>query len=102
MNKVLIESVNEIVPKSGSNAGRTMYVINGKLWSRVMPKDNDTHIITEEVEVDNADPASTEPKRKFTNVVGFSNEIRMSVTDKIALIVKQDAGYSLAIASLLR
>lgn len=90
----LIQSVNPTVPTKGTNAGKQMYVINNKYWSRNEPAPEDTHVVLEDVEV--------EGKGTFTNVTGFSQDRRMSIDAKIKLLTSHDAGYSMAIASLLR
>lgn len=94
MFKELINSVNPVVPSKGSNAGKQMFVINGKHWSKIEPKTTDTHVCLEEVEV--------EGKGKFINVIGYSNEVRMALADKIKIVTSNDAAYSNAIALLLK
>ena len=89
MELQLIKSVNPVVPTKGTNAGRTMYVINGKFWARAEPSAQDTHVVLEDVEVDG---------KTYTNVIGYSRDIQ----SKIKTIVEYDAAYSAAIASLLR
>lgn len=90
---VLITSVNPTVPTKGTNAGRQMYIINGEYWSRSEPQDSDTHVVLDDVDVKG---------KTYTNVVGFSKDSRMSIDKKIALLTAHDAGYSMAIASLLK
>lgn len=92
MNKELIEAVAAIVPSKGSNAGKQMYLINGKHWSKQEPSANDTHICLEDVIIDD---------KPYTNVVGFSNDNRMAVNDKISLL-KANPDIAMAIATLLR
>lgn len=94
MNKELINSVNPVVPSKGSNAGKQMFVINGKYWSKIEPKTTDTHVVLEDVEV--------EGKGTFTNVVGYSVDTRMPIADKIKTLTQHDASYSNAIAFLLK
>ena len=89
----LIKSVNPVVPNKGTNAGRTMFVINGNLWSRTEPKRTDTHVVTENVTVDG---------KEYTNVIGFSQDTRMDIQSKIKTVTEQDASYSMAIATLLK
>lgn len=89
----LIQSVVPVVPSKGSNAGKEMFVINGKHWSKVAPLDTDTHVHLEEV---------TKDKKKYLNVVGFAKDSRMSIHDKIKLLTQHEAGYAMAIASLLK
>ena len=89
----LIKSVNPVVPNKGTNAGRTMFVINGNLWSRTEPKRTDTHVVTEDVTVDG---------KEYTNVIGFSQDTRMDIQSKIKTVTEQDASYSMAIATLLK
>jgi hypothetical protein len=93
MKKELIVSVNPVIPNKGSNAGKQMFVINGIHWSRTEPKLNDTHVVTEEVTVEGV---------KYTNVVGFSSDVRMDIHSKIDILTKHDQGYAMAIATLLR
>lgn len=88
-----IQSVNPIVPSKGTNAGKTMFVINGVHWSRTEPKREDTHVNLEAVNVDGVD---------YINVIGFSMDTRMSIQDKIKLVTEHDAAYSSAIALLLK
>lgn len=92
MNKELIQSVNPVIPTKGTNAGRQMYIINAKHWSRTEPKPNDTHVMLEDVQVGD---------KTYTNVVGFSTDTRMSINDKIELLAANPeiAG---AVATLLR
>lgn len=94
MKLELIASVNPIIPTKGTNAGKQMFVINGKHWSKVEPAQDDTHVCLEDVEV--------EGKGTYTNVTGFSKDKRMTIQDKITLLTSHDAGYSMAIATLLR
>lgn len=93
MNLELIQSVNAIIPTKGANAGKQMFVINGKHWSKTEPSREETHVCLEDVEVDG---------KTYTNVVGFSKDSRMSINEKIALLTSVDAGYSQAIAMLLK
>ena len=94
MKVELIQSVNPVVPSKGTNAGKQMFIINGKHWSKIEPKTTDTHIVLEDVEV--------EGKGTFTNVTGFSSDSRMSIDAKIKLLTSHDASYSQAIAHLLK
>ena len=93
MKLELIQSVNPVIPTKGTNAGKQMFVINGKHWSKSEPSKTDTHVCLEDVEVGDA---------TYTNVVGFSQDARMSIQDKIAILTQHDAGYSQAIAMLLK
>lgn len=93
MKLELIQSVNPITPSKGSNAGRQMFLINSKHWSRIEPKHTDTHVCLEDVEVEG---------KSYTNVVGFSADTRMDIQSKIKTVTQYDASYSMAIASLLR
>ncbi len=93
MNLELIQSVSSVTPTKGTNAGKPMFVINGKHWSKVEPSTADTHICLEEVTI--AD-------KKYMNVIGFSQDRRMPIAEKIAMLTQHDAGYSLAIATLLK
>ena len=97
MNLELIQSVNPVTPSKGSNAGRAMFVINGKHWSQTEPKRTDTHVCLEEV-----DGTGDHKGKKFINVIGFSTDTRATISDKIKLVTEHDAAYSLAIASLLK
>lgn len=89
----LIQSVNPVVPSKGSNAGKQMFVINGKHWAKVEPKPSDTHVCLEDVEVEG---------KPYTNVTGYSSDSRMSIGDKIKTLTSYDASYSQAIAHLLK
>jgi hypothetical protein len=93
MKLELIQSVNPVTPKTGSNAGKLLFVINAKHWSKIEPKAEDTHVCLEDALVDG---------KTYTNVVGFSKDSRMCIADKIALVTSNDPGFSMAIASLLR
>jgi hypothetical protein len=92
MNLELIQSVNAIIPSKGTNAGKQMFVINGKYWSKTEPAKTDTHVCLEDVEVG---------ENTYTNVVGFSQDSRMSINDKISLL-KSNPEIANAIATLLR
>jgi hypothetical protein len=89
----LIQSVNPVTPKTGTNAGKQMFVINAKHWSKTEPKAEDTHVCLEDALVDG---------KTYTNVVGFSKDSRMSIEDKITFVTMHDPGFSMAIASLLK
>lgn len=93
MQLELIQSVNPIIPSKGTNAGKQMFVINGKHWSKTEPSKTDTHVCLEDVDVDG---------KTYTNVVGFSQDSRMTIQDKISILTQHDAGYSQAIAMLLK
>ncbi len=95
MKLELIQSVNSIIPAKGTNAGKQMFVINGKHWSKNEPTREDTHVCLEDTE-------PNETGAVYTNVVGFSKDSRMSINEKIALLTSVDAGYSQAIAMLLK
>lgn len=102
MNLELIQSVNPIIPSKGSNAGKQMFVINGKHWSKQEPKADDTHVCLEEVPEKDKAGKVIEGGRTFINVTGFSKDARMSIADKIKLVTGQEAGYATAIAMLLK
>jgi len=91
--KELISSITQIIPKKGTNAGTSMTFINGKHWSKVEPKANDTHIVLEDITVDGT---------PFTNILGFSRDTRMPIEAKAELMAKYDVGYSQALSNLLR
>jgi hypothetical protein len=93
MNLEIITSVNPVVPKKGTNAGRTMFVINGKHWSRTEPSSQDTHLVLEDVDVDG---------NTYTNVIGFSRDSRMDIYSKIKMLTEYEPGYAMAIATLLK
>jgi hypothetical protein len=93
MKLELIQSVNPVIPSKGTNAGKQMFVINGKHWSRTEPSQTDTHVCLEDVEVEG---------KPYVNVVGFSQDSRMSINDKIKVLTQHDAGYAMAIATLLK
>ena len=93
MKLELIQSVNPVIPSKGSNAGKQMFVINGKHWAKVEPKPQDTHVCLEDVTVDGKD---------YVNVVGYSQDVRMDLQSKIKIVTSNDAAYSTAIAMLLK
>ena len=93
MELELIKSVNPVIPNKGSNAGKQMFVINGKYWAKAEPSTADTHVCLEEVEVDG---------KTYTNVVGYSRDVRMDIQSKIGIVTQHDAAYSQAIAHLLK
>jgi hypothetical protein len=95
MKLELIQSVNPIIPTKGTNAGKQMFVINGKHWSKTEPARTDTHVCLEDTEPD-------DNGKTYVNVIGFSQDSRMSINEKIALLTSVDAGYSQAIAMLLK
>ena len=96
MQLELIQSVSTIFPTKGTNAGKQMFVINGKHWSKTEPQATDTHVCLETT------VAKKEGDPTYVNVVGFSKDSRMSINEKIALLTSVDAGYSQAIAMLLK
>ena len=84
----------EIIPTKGSNAGKQMFVINGKHWSRHKPADTDNTVVLEFATWDGG---------SGWNVIGFNQDARvMSIDAKIAKLTAHDAAYSQAIALLLR
>lgn len=84
----------EIIPTKGSNAGKQMFVINGKHWSRHKPADADNTVVLEFATWDGG---------SGWNVIGFNHDARvMSIDSKIAKLTAHDASYSQAIALLLR
>lgn len=84
----------EIIPTKGANAGRLMYVINGKHWSRQKPSDSDNTVVLEYAEWTTG---------SGWNVVGFNHDARtMTIDQKIAKLTSFDASYSNAIALLLK
>lgn len=89
----LITSVASAVPSKGTNAGKQMFVINGKYWSKTEPKQNETHVCLNEVEVNG---------KNYTNVVGFTSDTRMTIDEKIKVITQHEVGFSMAIATLLK
>ena len=93
-SKVLISSVSQITPSSGTNANRLMHVINGEYWSRQEPPANATHVCLV--------TAQGKDGKEYLNVEGFTLDTRMPLAEKIALITSNDAGYSMAIATLLK
>ena len=96
MKLELIVSCNPIVPTKGTNAGKTMFVINGKHWSKTEPSRADTHVCLEDT-TPNADGVV------YVNVVGFSQDTRMSIDQKLAKLAEaKDGAYAQAYAMLLR
>lgn len=90
--KAIITSVKTVVPTKGPNAGKTMFLINGDLWSSVEPGVNDTFVYFSDVEKDG---------KVYRNCDGFGAE-RLTISDKIATLTQHDAAYSSAIALLLK
>jgi hypothetical protein len=93
-----IISVNTVIPNKGSNAGKTMYVINGEYWHNQEPKPTDTHVVL----VEKAGKKKDGTEATFLNVSGYSMDSRMEIGDKIKTITAHDAGYSQALAFLLK
>ena len=84
----------EVIPTKGSNAGKQMFVINGKHWSRHKPADTDNTVVLEFATWDGG---------SGWNVIGFNHDARvMSIDAKIAKLTAHDASFSQAIALLLR
>lgn len=54
-----------IIPKSGTNMGRTMYVINGTHWTETEPPASANVVSLQDVDVDGV---------TYTNVVGFGRK----------------------------
>lgn len=116
MKLELIQSVNPVIPSKGANAGKQMFVINGIHWSKIEPKADDTHVCLEDVDIivtpavdavpateTSAEiPAKPAVTKTYVNVIGFSKDVRMTIGDKIKTITSHDAGYSQAIAYLLK
>ena len=100
MKTELILSVQPAVPMKGSNAGKPMFVINGKYWMKSEPKTSETHIITEEKKYPDDDVKY--PGKTFTNAIGYSADTRMPIAAKIEMLTSHDVGYSQAIAILLK
>lgn len=89
-----IRTCVEVIPSTGSNAGKKMYVINGVHWSRHKPKDTDNTIVLE---------FATWNGGSGWNVRGFNNDARvLSLDAKISKLKEHEADYSMAIATLLR
>lgn len=110
MNTELIQSVNPVIPTKGSNAGKQMFVINNKHWAKDEPKNTDTHVVLEDIDVE-VTPAFTDPEtgavtaavvKTYTNVIGYTTDTRMSVDQKLAKLMSLPAEYSQAVAYLLK
>jgi hypothetical protein len=97
MKLELIQSVNPVTPTKGTNAGKPMFVINGKHWSKNEPAKEDTHVCLEDVAGEGEYAGKT-----FTNVIGYSKDSRMTFADKVGIITAHPEGYSQAIAMLLK
>jgi hypothetical protein len=93
MKKELITAVTTVVPTKGSNAGKKMCVINGKHWSVIEPKADDTHIVLEDVKIKG---------KKYVNVVGFSRDTRLTIDVKKELLQSVPEAYADALALLLK
>lgn len=100
MKLELIQSVNPVIPSKGSNAGKQMFVINGKHWAKEEPKNTDTHVCLEDVDGETVDPKHK--GKVFTNVIGYSKDSRMTINSKIEMVKAHPAEYSRAIAELLK
>lgn len=95
----IIRTCVEIIPRSGSNAGKQMYLINGKHWSRHAPADTHNTIVLEYAEWTNADNTIG----GGFNVVGFNTDSRtLTIDEKISKVTAHDAAYSQALALLLK
>jgi hypothetical protein len=101
MKLELIQSVNPVVPTKGTNAGKQMFVINGKWWHNVEPKREETHVCLEDVEKE-VEEGGQKVKKTYTNVVGYSVDTRQTIQEKIKMVTSYDAAYSMALASLLK
>jgi len=89
-----IRTCVEVIPSTGSNAGKTMYVINGSHWSRFKPKDTDNTIVLEYATWDGG---------SGWNVSGFNNDARvLSIDAKIGKLKEHEAEYQQGIAFLLK
>lgn len=95
----MINTCVEIIPTKGSNAGRQMYLINGKHWSRHAPGETHNTIVLEFTTWTNGDGTLG----TGYNVVGFNTDSRtLSIDQKISKITSFDASYSQALAILLK
>lgn len=95
----IIRTCVEIIPRSGSNAGKQMHLINGKHWSRHAPAETHNTIVLEYAEWTNADNTIG----GGFNVVGFNTDSRtLTIDEKIGKVTAHDAAYSQALAILLR
>ena len=89
-----------VIPTSGTNAGKQMYVINGKHWSRHQPDPSHNTVVLEYV--------SWKDKRTGLDAYGWNvmgtnvDSLAMSAVQKVALITQHDIGYAQAIAYLLK
>jgi hypothetical protein len=88
-----------IIPSTGSNAGRQMYVINGKHWSRHEPlPTHNTVVLRYDTWKGKDGSAQFGWSVAGTNVDAFS----LTIDQKIAKVVSHDASYSQSIALLLK
>ena len=95
----IIRTCVEIIPRSGTNAGKQMYLVNGKHWSRHAPSDTHNTIVLEYAEWTNADNTIG----GGFNVVGFNTDSRtLTIDEKIEKVTSKDAAYSQALALLLK
>ena len=95
----IIRTCVEIIPRSGSNAGKQMYLINGKHWSRHAPAETHNTIVLEYTEWTNADNTIG----GGFNVLGFNTDSRtLTIDEKIGKLTAHDAAYSQALAFLLK
>jgi hypothetical protein len=88
-----------IIPTTGANAGRQMYVINGTHWTRQEPLPTHNTVVLQYTSWTGKDG-----KEAFgwnvqgTNVDAYS----LTIDQKIAKVTAYDASYSQAIALLLK
>ena len=89
-----------VIPSSGSNAGRQMYVINGTHWSRHEPlPTHNTVVLRYNSWTDKRTGATAYGwDVAGTNVDAFS----LTIDQKISKVIAHDASYSQAIALLLK
>jgi hypothetical protein len=89
-----------VIPTAGSNAGKQMYVINGKHWSRHEPLPTHNTVVLEYV--------TWKDKRTGLDAFGWNvagtnvDAFSLTIDQKIAKVVSHDASYSQAIALLLK
>ena len=88
-----------IIPTSGSNAGRQMYVINGTHWTRQEPQPTHNTLVLQYTSWKAKDGSTAFGWNvQGTNVDAFS----LTIDQKIAKVVAHDASYSQALALLLK
>lgn len=95
-----IMTCTEAFPRTGTNAGQRMFVLNGKHWSKVKPAPEENLMVFEWSTW--TDKATGLPAFGWS-LLGYQTEIAtLSLDEKIAKLTSVDPAYSSAIALLLK